>query len=220
MERTPRPHRLFALLTLAALLLVAQSGCVSGLFTALYLIKGTDTPAEFTGLTDKKVVVVCRPVVELRYANGNAASAIAERLSELLGERVRKVTVIDPQKVAEWTDEHTWDEFPEVGRALGADIVIGIDLEHFSLLKAQTLYQGTAEAQVTVYDLSEGKAKIAFQKALPKVVYPPNAVIPVAERPEDQFFREYTGIVADQIGRLFYPHDKRKDWAQDTWVLD
>ena len=38
-----------------------------------------------------------------------------------------------------------------------ADMVVGIDLEGFSLFQGQTLYQGKANATVRVYDCQQGR---------------------------------------------------------------
>ena len=51
-----------ALLMIAALPAI---GCQSGLFTAMYLFKGTEVDPDFKDLKGKKVAVVCRPMVSL-----------------------------------------------------------------------------------------------------------------------------------------------------------
>ena len=41
-----------------------------------------------------------------------------------------------------------WEEYVEVGKAMKADMVVGVELEKFSIYQAQTLYQGKANASV------------------------------------------------------------------------
>jgi len=43
-------------------MLLAAAGCRTVFTTAAYLIKGTNVDAEYEGLREKRVVVVCRPV--------------------------------------------------------------------------------------------------------------------------------------------------------------
>ncbi len=125
--------------------------------------------------------------------------------------------MIDQRKVNKWTDENTWDEYREVGKAMKADMVVGIDLESFGLYEGQTLYQGKADATVRVYNCHDGK--MVFEKILPQSVYPPNSGVPTSDRREPEFRREFVAVLADQIARHFYAHDPHADLAQDAMAL-
>ncbi|MEX0714495.1 MAG: hypothetical protein WD278_19315 [Pirellulales bacterium] len=212
-----RPVRMMAAL-LAGVSLAGQGGCVSALATALYVIKGANVPAAFGGLKDKRVAVVCRPVAELEYSSTSAATDISVAVGRLLKKNVRNIKVIDPAKIADWTDEHTWDDYTEIGEALEAEMVLGIDLEGFGLLQGQTLYQGKAKVLITVYDMKKG-GEVVYQKPLPQTVYPPNSSIPTQDKPEDEFRRQFVAVVADEIGRHFYAHDAHADFAKDSMAL-
>lgn len=220
MDRHPRRWILQVALSLtAAGILASQGGCVGALTTAMYLIKGNNVPAEYNGLKDKRVAVVCRPLAELDFSSSNAATDIAAQVSQLLKANIRKIKLVDQREVAAWTDEHSWDEFTEIGEALDAEMVLGIDLEGFSLYQGQTLYQGKANATIKVFDM-EKDGEIVFRKTLPQTVYPPNSSIATQDKPEDEFRRQFVAVVADQIGRYFYKHDPRADFAQDSRALD
>ena len=80
--------------------------------------------------------------------------------------------MIDQRKVAKWTDENTWEEYSEVGKAMKADMVVGIDLESFSIFQGQTLYQGKANATIKVSIVSKG-GKLVFDKSIPQCGLPP-----------------------------------------------
>jgi hypothetical protein len=190
-------------------------GCRSALTTALFLIKGTDVDPDFGELKGKKVAVVCRPLVSLQYRNATAARDLAQQVTTLLQKQVPKIETMDQRKIAKWTDENTWEEYHEVGKALKADMVVGIDLEGFSLLQGQTLYQGKANATVRVYDCHQG-GKVVFEKILPPSVYPPNSGVPTSDRSEAEFRREFLAILSDQIARHFYAHDPHADLAMDA----
>lgn len=202
------------LLTTTALTL---SGCTAALFSVMYLIKGADTPAEFEGLTEKKVAVVCRPLVGLDYREAGVAQDIAQSVNKLIRLNVRKVEMIDQRKIAEWMDENSWEEYLEVGEALGADMVVGIDLEEFHLYKGQTVYQGKATALVKVYDC-ESK-ELVFEKRVPQVIWPPSPRA-VAEQPESDFTREYVAVFSDRVGRYFYAFDPRNDYALTSRAME
>ncbi|MCX5673407.1 MAG: hypothetical protein NTX87_00205, partial [Planctomycetota bacterium] len=136
-------------------------------------------PPEFGGLKGKHVAVVCRPLPSLQYSNSNVGRDLAGQITLLLQQNVPKIKTVDQRKIAKWTDENRWEEYVEVGKAMKADVVVGIDLESFSLYQAQTLYQGKANATVQVYDCKSGK--ILFEKTMPQSVYPPNTAIFTAD---------------------------------------
>jgi hypothetical protein len=218
MERLlPRFKSFFVVLTIIALI-VSLGGCRSLITTAAILVKGTDADADCKELHGKKVVVVCRPVATLAFGNPSVAADLAKQVSILLRTNVPKITVIDQQKVAQWTDSHDWSEYPEVGKAVGADMVVGIDLQDFSLRQGQTLYQGRAGLMVNVYDCAKSKEPI-FERSLPRVVYPPNTGIPSSDLPENEFRRKFVQVLANQIARHFYSHDPHADVTQDLDAL-
>ncbi len=206
---------LLLLLPLASLM--AFGGCVSALATALWLVKGADTPAEFDGLRDKRVVVVCRPVSSSLYAHPGVAKDISRQVSRLLAANVRKIEVVDQRKVDEWIDSNNWDEYSEIGKALEADLVVGVDLEGFSIYEGQTLFQGKADYAIQVYDCKKGE--VVFERFPPQSVYPPNHVVSTSSMQEPDFRREFIRILADEIGRHFYPHDPRAYFAMDSSVI-
>ena len=204
-----------------ALLLTAMLpaiGCQNLLFTAVYLFKGTDVDPDFADLKGKKVAVVCRPMASLEYASPNVSRDLAQQISVLLQEQVPKIKVVDQRKIAKWTDENTWDEYPEVGKAMKADIVVAVDLESFSLYQGQTLYQGKANATIRVFDCKKG-GKEVFRKSIPEAVYPPNAPMPASERTPTAFQTEFVAVLANQIARHFFAHDPYADLGQDAAAL-
>jgi hypothetical protein len=208
---------LMVMLTIAALPAI---GCQSALFTAMYLFKGLDVPPDFKELKGKTVAVVCRPMVSLTYSNANVGRDLAQQVNLLLKDQVPKIKMIDPRKIAKWTDENTWEEYAEVGKAMKADMVVAIDLESFSIYQGQTLYQGKANATVRVFDCTlTGKGKEVFHKNLPQAVYPPNMPIPASDRTEPDFRREFVLVLANQIARHFYAHDPHADFGQDAEAM-
>ena len=214
----PLYRQTFALLMILAVALLPALGCREIMTTAMYLFKGTDVDPDFKELEGKKVVVVCKPVVSLQYRNANVNRELARQITLLLQEKVPKIKMVDQRKIAKWTDENTWEEYPEVGKAMKADMVVGVDLESFSLYQAQTLYQGKANATVQVFDCKKG-GKVVFEKTIPQSLYPPNSAVPTSERTEPEFRREFVLVLADQIARHFYTHDPYADMGQDAAAM-
>jgi hypothetical protein len=218
MDRLLRRRGVCSSLGVALFLLLVAGGCQTGLFTLTYLLNGGDVDPDYDGLKKKTVAVVCRPLAGMEYGTLKAAPALAKEISALLQQKVPKIKLIDQDKVAEWCDNNPWEEYQEVGKALGAEMVVGVDLEHFSLLQGQTLYQGKAKATVQVVDCVNG-GKVAWEKHLPQSVYPPNTCIAASEVQEPDFRREFVHVLADQIARHFYAHDPHADLGQDGAAL-
>jgi hypothetical protein len=200
--------------------LCAASGCRNLANFLGYMLKNNELPPKFAGLKGKKVVVVCRPLASLEFKNAGADREIAKQVGALLQARVSKCTVVDQQKVAKWMDSHSWKEYAEVGKALKADMVVGIDLTSFSTMDGQTLWRGRADATIQVYDLSKDQGKRpVFDDSLPQCLYPPNCSIPQADISAADFRKDFIAVLADQIGRYFYAHEPNADIGQDSRAL-
>jgi hypothetical protein len=237
MNRPSLRYPVIMVLFLASLALVSAGGCVSGLATMMYLIKGTDVEPEFKYLKGKKVAVVVRPVADLLYRNPNVPQDLARQIGIDLKNKVPKIKVIDQQKVGAWCDENNPEDVVEVGKALKADMVVSIELGSFNLFQGQTIYQGRASASIQVIDCrdEEKKAKdkdtpkkdkdnesgsnVVFEKSLPETKYPPNTGVPTSDKQEYEFRQEFIRVLADQIARHFYAHDSNADFAQDATSL-
>ncbi len=220
MERRALPSSPRTLAILFTLLLptLFAAGCANWIAGAMWLVKGTNRSAECTELKGKRVVVVCRPPAEMEFSDGAIGSKeLAVAVGELLDANVRKIKVVDYRDVDEWADEHTWQEYTEVGEALDADMIVGIDMESFNIYAGQTLYQGRSAISVTVYDM-DNKGKSVYEKML-QIVYPPNAPIAKESKPPQQFRREFVQILARQVSKLFYDHDSFEDYAIDSKAL-
>jgi hypothetical protein len=219
MDRLSLRYGYLAIVLALAAGILSSGGCQGLLTTVMYIAKGNNLPPEYDGLWGKKVVVVCRPLADLKYRDTSVAKDLARQLGLLLHNNIRKIEVIDQRKVVQWTDENMWDEYTEIGEALEAEMVVGVDLQDFTIYQGQTLYQGKANVVLRVYDCTAGGQPV-FEKELPQTVYPPNTGIPTSEKPEAGFRREFVRLLADQIGRHFYPHDPHADYALDAMALD
>ncbi len=217
MDRLRAHARNLALaLAAAGTVAVAASGC-NLMATAMYVIQGTNTPAEFTELRGKRVAVVCRPVTSLHFRDSSVSRDVAKQVGALLAKNVSKMKLIDQREVFEWADENVWEDYVDIAKALDADMVVGLDLEEFSLFQGQTLYQGKANVKIVVCDVTKGKEPV-FEYNLPQMVFPPNGAIP-ADSPEAQFRRQFVNYLARRIAQYFYDHDASVDFASDSTAL-
>jgi hypothetical protein len=204
-------------LLLAALTLSITAGC-NLVATGMYVFTGNDTPAKFDKLAGKKVAIVCRPVTSLDFNNSGVATMLSQHIAAKLNENIKNITLVDHRKVSDWCDENTWEDYVDIGKALNADLVLGIDLEEFNLYQGQTLYQGRANLHFAVYDVTKGKIHI-WEEYLPQVVYPPTGGVPASDRPEGEFRRKFVATLAERIAQHFYPHDSTASFASDSTVL-
>jgi hypothetical protein len=215
--RTQPLALILAFASLTAGLLTA-SGCTL-MATAMYVFQGANTRADFDGLRGKRVAVVCRPVTSLHFRDSSVSRDLAKQVGVLLEKNVPKVQLIDQREVFEWADENNWEEYADIGKAVHADMVVGLDLEEFNLYQGQTLYQGKANLKLVVYDVAAGGKDPVFERNLPQAVFPPNSAIPAGEKPEAQFRRQFVGYLARQVAHYFYDHDATVDFANDSTAL-
>ncbi len=198
---------------LAALALPLLTGC-STLLTVAYLVQPADVPAEFAGLKGKKVAVICRPIIELEFSDAGSARELAGLVGSQIQQGVRRSKVIGQHEVARWIDENSWVDYPTVAAALGADYVVGIDLEEFRFHEGSTLYRGRASMAVRVYDVAE--KKLVFQRRIDDFTFPANSAVPATDRSEGEFRAMFLQMLSLRISRLFHAYESRAVFAEEN----
>jgi hypothetical protein len=201
---------------LSAVALVSAGGCPALMATGMYVWQGGNmVPAEFDGLRDHRVVVMCRPPASNEYRHAGASRSLSQRVSELLVENVKDIDVVNPREVDEWVDESDWGDFRELAEAVRADLVVHIELDNFDLYKGKTLYQGQSVVNVNVYDM-KNHSKLVWSRELGEILYPVNSGIPAQDKPPQQFEREFVEIIAEKVAVNFYRHDPNDSFAMDA----
>jgi hypothetical protein len=198
-------------------LTMMNTGCMSAFLTTAYLFGGDLTPAEFKDLKGKKVVVVCRPQVPLPVGGRDAAQKLAKQVGMILKRHVSKIKVVNHDKVADWMDNNSFEEYVDLGRAMEADVVLSIDLAEYDIHEGQTLLRGKAQYTVTVTDCRTTEE--LFTKTPDRAVWPPNTGVPTMSQNENAFQRKFINVLADEISRSFYRHDGRSNFADDVTAL-
>ncbi|MCG8450557.1 MAG: hypothetical protein MI725_13390 [Pirellulales bacterium] len=196
---------------------VSTTGCLhSILATGIYIWQGGNVvPAETDTLEGQRVVVVCRPPATNEYRYAGAARNIGKRVSKLLAENVEDIDVVSPAEVDNWVDEQDWDNFKDLGRALKTTRVVYIELDRFDLYKGATLYQGNAEIQLTVYDMTN-RGEELWERNVGQILFPHNSGIPAADKSVSQFQNQFVEVVSGQIARHFYRHNPSATFALDA----
>jgi hypothetical protein len=203
-------------LLLATAALLPSSGCPAMLATGLYVWEGGNlAPAECDVLRGERVVVVCRPPSSHDFRYAGASRGVAQGVSELLVKNVKGIDVVNPREVDNWVDESDWGDFQELAEAVHANKVVHIELDNFELYKGKTLYQGSADVTVKVYDM-KNRGKVEWEKKLGELLYPTNSGIPAQDKPVQQFEHEFVAIVAENIAINFYKHDPHASFAIDA----
>ncbi len=193
--------------------LPSLTGC-QYLILAGYLIGGPpsiepdfdrETGKSFTGKKEK-VAVICYAPDKVKWdfdkIDRELAFYIAHRLKS------HKVIVIDPDQVNAWVEANPdWDKPDELGEAAGADYVVYIELDEFSLYEenSSNLYRGRTKGIVSVYEMEDGAGEVIYERDLDSK-YPIHAPVATSEKSFYDFKALYMSRLSEEIGRLFYEH--------------
>ena len=220
MERARYHFRTSRLAAICLILLILPStGCVGFVAFLMHAWKGNTVPPDFSGLEGKYVAVVCvsetsfsGPSIELSLLGG----AVEERLRR----NIKDIVLIDQMEIAEWTDSNDWDgiDYREIGEGVGADMVIAIDLNSFTLRDGATLFKGKTSMTVSVYDMESGGDRVYYDTP-PQIVYPVTGGVHNTETSATEFRRKFVEVIAHQLAKRFYEYDLKEDFAQDPTFI-
>jgi hypothetical protein len=197
-----------------ALLSLAAFGCKSMLQSFTLLYQGYDQPAEWDGLKGKKVAVVCKPLTSLEYSSAGVDRLLAEGICEELKAHIKDIHIIDQRKVADLRDEKPMEDFVQIGKALKAEKVVGIDIESFGIRDGATLFKGRATVHIQVFDVADGSCE--WHKNPEGYLYPRIGSTSIQDQPEAEFRNAFVAILATEIARYFFPHDPRDAFGSDA----
>jgi hypothetical protein len=199
--------------------LVTCSGCVGMIANLLHVGMGNPVRARYGGLKDREVAVVCLSNSS-SFRTATAAAQIAKSLEKNLRRQVNDIKVVDQQKIDDWRDRNEWNQidYIELGRGVGADMVVAIDLGSFSLHEGATLFKGRCDLKITVFDLVD-EGKIVYDSRPPQVQYPLNAGQHVADINEREFRNKFIEVVATELAHHFHDYDLIEDYGRDADVL-
>ncbi len=220
MERTPQRWLPRTIVLSAGLaFFVTQVGCVGLLSNLLY--DNRMVPARYEELAEQKVAVVCVSGDSI-YTPHSTATDLAARVEQLLKKNVKDIEVIDQNKVADWIDNNDWDlidyDYRKIARGVGADKLVAIELDSFSMREGGTMYKGKCDVNVSVYDMTTDGEETLILDAFP-IKYPTNGAVSTAARTERQFRSQFLKVIAHDVAKSFYRHDLREDMALDSTLV-
>ena len=204
--------------------LFSASGCAGALMMPYYLIYGTDAPAVFKDEMkaipkESKMVVICRSNLNL-FGSANPNADLAQSLTyvistEMKDKKKKKLVWIPFSEVEDKFDEEEFNSqsFEKMGKALGADYVIGVEIDSFEIHHSTQFYQGSAKVLVRMVRVED--CETVIRQSMPNYVYPPTPV-PSADLEEIEFQKTYTVRLARNIATLFCPHDPHAEYAADS----
>jgi len=161
---TPRPHartrRAAASLVIASAGLLSLAGCDPR--TLIYFLQPFEPTIAAPGpsLKGKKVVVLTHAASGTQNDFQAIDHDLAKEVVAIFRKNVKKIDVVDPDKVATWVEEHpTWTDPVEAAKAFDADIVVFLELETFQVQNPSSpgLLEGNARTHIQAFELAHPK---------------------------------------------------------------
>jgi hypothetical protein len=187
-------------------------GCAAVAWTAAQFAPPKKVPPEYTFAEGERVLVMIDDAVEsIDYEpiRGDLAGHINRLLegNEAVGSTIEYVRLMNLMASA---PDYYELAVHEVGRRLGADSVIFIEITDFQLRQSPSnpLWEGRLAARVRVVDVSE--KSVVWPRG--RGGYPVGPVeLPARYAPEEAFGVEVAGALAaaagEEIAELFYEHE-------------
>jgi hypothetical protein len=160
---TPRSMfmlRLAAVIFLASASLIAVTGCDPRALA--YFLQPFDPTIEPKGplLTEKKVVILCNVTSGALAEFPSLERDIPRELASVVRKKVKKVTVVEPDKVATWVEAHPhWTDPADAARDFNADMAIFLEVEQFQIQSPGDLnmVHGQAKVHIQVFEMEYPK---------------------------------------------------------------
>ncbi len=183
----------------------------------MYVIKGHKIPAEYSGLEEKRVAVVCVSD-SASYGPDTLTYTVSNAVSIKLSQNVNKIEIVQPREIEKWIDMNGWDqhEFVELGKAVNADVVVAIEIAAYSIKDGSTLFKGQTDLSVTAFDVATGN--VVFNAGPELHVFPKHGR-PAIQTTDRQFEAYYLAKLTDSIARHFYPTDQMDSVAEDAMAI-
>ncbi len=235
---TPRPHartrRAAASLMIAGIGLIALAGCDPR--TLIYFLQPfepTIPPPCRAVFKGKKVVIMAHALSGTQTDYQALDREITREVARSIRDKVKKVEVVDLDKVWGWMEGHpNWTDPSEAAKAFEADFVIFLEIESFQVANPSSpgLLEGNAKTHVQCFELahpknSKGKPITDQPKESHSVfdnyvdsVFPIRGPLPEGSGQSRAAFRtKFLQVVATEISWQFVEHSP-EDNIQDASV--
>jgi hypothetical protein len=233
---TPRLRillRLAAIVFVASASLVATSGCDPR--SLAYFLQPFDPVIDPKGpsLDEKKVVILCTVNAGALAEFPSLEKDLPRELGTILKVKTKKMTLVNPDKVATWSEAHpSWTDPADAARDFGADMVIFLEIEQFQIQTPGDLnmVHGDSKVHIQVFEMQypkDSKDKpIKDQPKEPHSIYdeyaetgfPNRGPLPIDSGNSRASFRNtFLRVVAKDISWHFVPHAP-DDSIQDSRI--
>ena len=232
---TPRPNagtrRAAASLMLVATGLLSIAGCDPR--TLMYFLQPNEptVPAPGPKLDGKRVVLITNAVSGSLGEYQSVDREISREVARIFREKVKKLDMVDPDKVSKWAEGHpNWTDPAELAKAFEADLVIFLEVEQFQVQNPADLnvYQGHAKTHIMVTEWTYPKnSKGKVNKSKPKEAnsiyddyretdFPIRGPIPMDSGVSRNAFKtKFMKVAAQEISWHFVDHSPEDD-VQDV----
>ena len=201
--------------------------------TLSYFLQGDqpEIPGAGPDLSGKKIVVVTTAAPTVQADSKAVDREINREVVKIFRDRVKKLEIVDPEKVTAWLDAHpAWTDPAEIVKAFDADMVIHFEIQTFSIedFRSPGLLEGNSEVNIRATELahpknSKGKRNTSAPKEATQVfetewksTFPKNAPISLDQGVSRPVFRsKFLRLVATELSWQFVGHNNGDD-IQDT----
>lgn len=206
---------------LVALLLLGMivfPGCIGTAAQVMYVLFGHKTEAEFAELAEKRVAVVTI-ADQSAYGPDTLSEMVSRAVTSRLVTNVKKIDVIPQGEIANWMDVNGLQamDFKALGTSVKADYVISIELSDYSIYDGKTLYKGTCNYKIDVYNINEN-GRLVFSRGPNEFTFPRDGR-PAIESSERKFEAFYLASLSDRMAKFFYQYDSTEDAALDSKLM-
>ncbi|MBX3419892.1 MAG: hypothetical protein KF851_20020 [Pirellulaceae bacterium] len=201
---------------LACLPLMFSSGCI--LSQLIYVIKGHKTKAEFQGLANKKVAVLCMSEAQ-GFGHDSLTTTISKTVGLKIQQSVKKVQVVPHSRVEDWLDNNDWNrkDMVRFGKGVGAEKVVTIEIGNYSIHEGSTLYKGRSTVRVRVYDIADD-GNVEFEKGPSEYIFPTTGR-PAIQTNDRNFEAIYLAKLTENISNHFCDYDALDRVAEDASLM-
>lgn len=218
MLKSPMKSEKIAVLGLvAASLVISFSGCLPMIDRFMYVMKGSEIPAPYPKLANKRVAIVCISDASA-YGPNNLSDTVTRLVGAALLAKVKKIQLVSPTEVDKWVDENGWDntDYISLGKGVKADRVIAIELSGYSIHEGKTLHKGKANIVMTVYELDHAKGPVVGHTYQMKEYEFPKNGRPAIQSTDRQFEEFFLARLCRLLSHQFVSHDRFDSFADEA----
>jgi hypothetical protein len=235
---TPRTRiriRIAAVMVLIAGGLIPLGGCDPRQF--VYFLQPFESsippPEGAPDLEGKKVVILCNVTSAAAGEYPSLERDVPRTLADILRKNVKKITIVEPDKVSTWVEAHPlWTEPADAARDFGADIAIFLEVEQFQSQSPGDLnmVHGDSKVHIQVFELDyprnsrdkpikdQPKESRNIYDSYAETTFPNRGPLPIdSGTSRNAFAHTFLKIVVKEISWHFVPH-REEDTIQNSRI--